>query len=61
MEFAQLQALVEQVLEDNKLTKAEMQQIVAGITEDGKISPEEKALMETLKTKVLRHEIQVVD
>ncbi len=61
MEFAQLQALVEQALEDRKLTRTELEQIVSAIRSDGKISPEELRLLESIREKVLRREIQVVE
>ncbi|MFS8795865.1 hypothetical protein [Synechococcus sp. O70.2] len=61
MEFAQLQALVEQALEDRKLTRTELEQIVSAIRSDGKISPEELRLLESIREKVLHREIQVVE
>ncbi|MFS8894354.1 hypothetical protein [Synechococcus sp. O70.1] len=61
MEFAQLQALVEQALEDKKLTRTELEQIVSAIRSDGKISPEELRLLESIREKVLHREIQVVE
>jgi hypothetical protein len=61
MEFAQLQALVEQALEDKKLTRTELDQIVSAIRSDGKISPEELRLLESIREKVLHREIQVVE
>jgi hypothetical protein len=61
MEFAQLQALVEQALEDRKLTRTELDQIVSAIRSDGKISPEELRLLESIREKVLHREIQVVE
>jgi hypothetical protein len=61
MEFTQLQALVEQALEDRKLTRTELEQIVSAIRSDGKISPEELHLLESIREKVLHREIQVVE
>jgi len=61
MEFTQLQALVEQALEDKKLTRTELEQIVSAIRSDGKISPEELRLLESIREKVLHREIQVVE
>ncbi|GAB4211665.1 MAG: hypothetical protein OHK0012_04530 [Synechococcales cyanobacterium] len=61
MEIDDLKELVDKALEDKKLTRAEMKQIMDGIQEDGIISPDEIALMEAIKHKVLRREIQVVD
>ncbi len=61
MEFTQLQALVEQALEDRKLTRTELEQIVSAIRSDGKISPEELRLLESIREKVLHREIQVVE
>jgi len=61
MEFAQLRALVDRALEDKKLTRTEVDQIIAAIRADGKISPEEMSLLESIREKVLRREIQVVE
>lgn len=61
MEFSQLQALVDQALEDKKLTRTEVDQIVNAIRSDGKISPEEIGLLESIREMVLRREIQVVE
>lgn len=61
MEFSQLQVLVEQALEDKKLTRSEVDKIIAAIRADGKISPEEMSLLESIREKVLRREIQVVE
>ncbi len=61
MEFAQLRALVDRALEDKKLTRSEVDQIIAAIRADGKISPEEMSLLESIREKVLRREIQVVE
>jgi len=61
MEFSQLQALVERALEDKKLTRTEVDQIVGAIRADGKISPEEMDLLESIRQRVLRREIQVVE
>ncbi len=61
MEFSQLQVLVERALEDKKLTRSEVEQIIAAIRADGKISPEEMNLLESIREKVLRREIQVVE
>ncbi|MFS8853978.1 hypothetical protein NW851_07020 [Synechococcus sp. H55.7] len=61
MEFSQLQALVNRALEDKKLTRTEVDQIVGAIRADGKISPEEMDLLESIRQMVLRREIQVVE
>jgi len=61
MEFSQLQALVNRALEDKKLTRTEVDQIVGAIQADGKISPEEMDLLESIRQMVLRREIQVVE
>ncbi|MFS8798634.1 hypothetical protein [Synechococcus sp. R60.3] len=61
MEFSQLQALVDRALEDKKLTRTEVDQIVSAIRSDGKISPEEIGLLESIREMVLRREIQVVE
>jgi len=61
MNIQELRELVDRALEDKKLSRAEMQQIMDGIRADGVISPEEVAIMEEIKHKVLRREIQVVD
>jgi len=61
MNIQELRELVDRALEDKKLSRAEMQQIMDGIQADGVISPEEVAIMEEIKHKVLRREIQVVD
>ncbi len=61
MEFPQLQALVDRALEDKKLTRMEMDQIVTAIRADGKVSPEEVQLLDSIRQMVLRREIQVVE
>jgi len=61
MEFSQLQVLVERALEDKKLTRSEVDQIIAAIRADGKVSPEEMSLLESIREKVLCREIQVVE
>ncbi|MGY2974883.1 hypothetical protein [Thermostichus sp. MS-CIW-37] len=61
MEFSQLQALVDRALEDKKLTRTEVDQIVSAIRANGKISPEEIGLLESIREMVLRREIQVVE
>ncbi len=61
MEFSQLRALVDRALEDKKLTRTEVDQIVGAIRADGKISPEEMSLLESIRQMVLRREIQVVE
>jgi hypothetical protein len=48
-------------LEDKKLTRTEVDQIVSAIRADGKISPEEMGLLESIREMVLRREIQVVE
>ncbi len=60
-EFAQLQALVDRALEDKKLTRTEVDQIIAAIRADGKVSSQEMSLLESIREKVLRREIQVVE
>ncbi|MCF2971930.1 hypothetical protein L1047_12065 [Synechococcus sp. Nb3U1] len=61
MEFPQLQELVDRALEDKKLTRMEMDQIVTAIRADGKVSPEEAQLLDSIRQMVLRREIQVVE
>jgi len=61
MDIQELRELVERALKDNKLSRNEMKQIMDAIQADGVISPEEIAIMEEIKHKVLRREIQVVD
>ncbi|MCJ2542872.1 hypothetical protein [Thermostichus vulcanus] len=61
MEFSQLQELVDRALEDKKLTRLEMDQIVTAIRADGKVSPEEAQLLDSIRQMVLRREIQVVE
>ncbi len=61
MEFPQLQELVDRALEDKKLTRMEMDQIVTAIRADGKVSPEEVQLLDSIRQMVLRREIQVVE
>ncbi|MEN9229461.1 MAG: hypothetical protein Q6L68_01020 [Thermostichus sp. DG02_5_bins_236] len=61
MEFPQLQELVDRALEDKKLTRTEMDQIVTAIRADGRVSPEEAQLLDSIRQMVLRREIQVVE
>ncbi|MEN9205644.1 MAG: hypothetical protein Q6J68_00235 [Thermostichales cyanobacterium SZTDM-1c_bins_54] len=61
MDIQGLRELVDRALADKKLSRQEMKQIVDAIQADGVISPEEVAVMEDIKHKVLRREIQVVD
>jgi tellurite resistance protein len=61
MEFAELQGLVDRAIADKQLTRAELDEIVAAIDADGKISAEEKTLMESLRQMVLKRQIRVVD
>ncbi|MFQ3584907.1 MAG: hypothetical protein SNJ85_08265 [Cyanobacteriota bacterium] len=61
MEFPQLQELVDRALADKKLTRLEMDQIVTAIRADGKVSPEEAQLLDSIRQMVLRREIQVVE
>ena len=61
MEFPQLQELVDRALEDKKLTRMEMDQIVTAIRADGKVSPEEAQLLDSIRQMVLSREIQVVE
>ncbi|MEN9202196.1 MAG: hypothetical protein Q6K80_09535 [Thermostichus sp. DG_1_6_bins_120] len=61
MEFLQLRELVDRALEDKKLTRMEMEQIVTAIRADGKISPEEVQLLDSIRQMVLRREIRLVE
>lgn len=61
MEFSQLQELVDRALQDKKLTRMEMDEILTAIRADGKVSLEEVQLLDSIRQMVLRREIQVVE
>jgi hypothetical protein len=61
MEFAEVKMIAERALEDGKLTKQEIDEIAAAIAADNMISDEESALLDDLRQKVQRGEIQVID
>ncbi|MGQ9837400.1 MAG: hypothetical protein ACUVRV_05415 [Cyanobacteriota bacterium] len=61
MKFPQLQELVDWALQDKKLTRTEMDEIVTAIRADGKVSPEEVQLLDSIRQMILRREIQVVE
>ncbi len=61
MDIATIKALIDRALEDGKLTRVEMDQIVAAITLDNKITGEEFRLVRDIQEKVARKEIEIVE
>ncbi len=59
MNLEQIQLLVEQALEDGKITQAEMDEIEAAIHADGVVSAEEAALLDSLYERCARGEIEL--
>lgn len=61
MEIEAIRALVDQALQDGRLTQAEQDQITDAIRSDGKVSLEELELMQLILDKISAGEVEVVD
>ncbi|GAB4210875.1 MAG: hypothetical protein OHK0012_02300 [Synechococcales cyanobacterium] len=56
-----LREIVEQALADKTLTRQEQQEILAAVTEDKVVSPEEHAILDEIMDRITSGEIHVVD
>ncbi len=59
MNWAEVKAIAERALADGTLTQAELDEIMAAIMADDRISDEEQELMASIQQKVLRGEIKL--
>lgn len=61
MEIEAIQALMDRILADGKLTQAEQDELMAAIREDGRVTQAELDLVQSLLDRISRGEIQVVE
>ncbi len=59
MELPQIKALVEKALADGVLTQREMDEIMAAIMADDRVSSEEMEILDLIEQKVLNNEIHL--
>jgi len=55
-----LRARIEKAIEDNEITRKELDEIIAIVTEDGHIDPQEQSLLNLLEQMIENKEVKIV-
>lgn len=56
----QLRASIEKAIEDHKITRRELDEIISIVTEDGQIDPQEQSLLNLLQEMIENKEVKIV-
>ena len=55
-----LRARIEKAIEDSEITRKELDEIIAIVTEDGHIDPQEQSLLNLLQQMIENKEVKIV-
>ena len=61
MDIERVRAIVQRALADRKLTRAEQDEIMAAVLADGRVSPEERDLLQQIQLDLRLGKIESVD
>lgn len=55
-----LRKLIDQAIEDHKISRTEMEAIIFQVTEDGHVDPQEQALLNQLQEMIENKELKII-
>lgn len=61
VDIERVRAIAQRALADQKLTRAEQDEIMAAVLADGRVSPEERDLLQQIQTDIRLGKIESVD